>query len=89
MVPIHELLARIRWDPAFGAGRVEIGYLDKVAGSLRRVALHSLHADPDNPSLLDFVDEDGVDHSIPLHRIREVRRDGALIWRRPPGPPGR
>jgi hypothetical protein len=28
VIPIHELLARIRWDPEFGRGRFEIGYLD-------------------------------------------------------------
>jgi len=28
VIPIHELLARIRRDPEFGRGRLEIGYLD-------------------------------------------------------------
>ena len=26
MTPVHELLARIRWDPAFGAAKFVIGY---------------------------------------------------------------
>lgn len=83
MIPIHQLLARLRWDPAFGAGHIEIGYLDKPSGTLRHVALQELRPDADNPSLFDLIDADGVAHSIPLHRIREVRRDGVPIWSRP------
>jgi uncharacterized protein (UPF0248 family) len=29
-----------------------------------------------------MVDEDGVTRGIPLHRVREVWRDGELIWKR-------
>ncbi|MFZ5512156.1 MAG: DUF504 domain-containing protein [Pseudomonadota bacterium] len=84
MIPVHELLARIRWDPQFGRGRFVIGYLDKVAGEVRYIALQNARPDPDNPSLFDVTDEEGVEHSIPLHRIREVLRDGETIWRRAP-----
>lgn len=84
MIPIHRLLARLRWDPAFAAGRVTIGYLDRMDRSIHQVALQDLRPDPDNPSLLELEDEDGVVHDIPLHRIREVRRNGELIWQRPP-----
>lgn len=83
MQPIHELLARIRWDPEFGRGRFEIGYWDRVEQTVKRVALADLGSDADNPSLLTLVDEEGVLHTIPLHRVREVWRDGELIWRRP------
>lgn len=81
MTPIRELLARIRWDPAFGAAQFVVGYRDK--GATRYVALQALRPDPDNPGLLDLVDESGAERTIPLHRIREVLRNGELIWRRP------
>jgi uncharacterized protein (UPF0248 family) len=29
------------------------------------------------------MDEEGVYQRIPLHRVREVYRNGALIWQRP------
>ncbi len=82
MIPIHRLLARIRWDPRFGSGRFEIGYLDKVSRSIRRVPLQQAVPDPDNPGLLEIFDDDGIRHRVPLHRIREVLRDGKTIWRR-------
>lgn len=37
MIPIHTLLARIRWDPEFGRGRWEIAYLDKTRPALVRL----------------------------------------------------
>jgi uncharacterized protein (UPF0248 family) len=84
MIPIHQLLARIRWDPAFGDARFVLAYLDHTCDELRRVALEETISDPDNPAFFDMVDEDGVTRSIPLHRVREVWRDGVLIWRRGP-----
>jgi len=38
MIPIHELLARIRWDPEFGAARFEIAYFDRRAPRARALA---------------------------------------------------
>ena len=86
MTPIHELLARIRWDPEFGRGRFAIGYWDRVAAKVLHVDLRDIAWDEDNPTFFDLVDEDGVTHSIPYHRVREVWRNGELIWQRhPPG----
>ena len=30
MIPIHQLLSRIRWDPEFGRGTFDLGYFDRV-----------------------------------------------------------
>ncbi|MFH1494379.1 MAG: DUF504 domain-containing protein [Pseudomonadota bacterium] len=84
MTPIHELLARIRWDASFSQGRFVIGYWDRLAGKVLRVDLREVAWDRDNPSFFDLIDEDGVDHGIPFHRVREVWRDGELIWQRHP-----
>ncbi|MCX7897423.1 MAG: DUF504 domain-containing protein [Rhodocyclaceae bacterium] len=82
MQPIHALLARIRWDPTFGAGRFELGYWDRKARQIRRIALADVGWDADNRSMFTFVDGEGVCHTVPLSRVREVWRDGHLIWRR-------
>ncbi len=83
MQPIQELLARLRWDSRFAGRRVVLAYWDRVARALVRANLREMQRDAVNPSLLDFVDADGVAHSVPLHRIREVWCDGESIWRRP------
>lgn len=86
MIPIHQLLARIRRDPAFGRGRFAIGYWDRVAGRVLHVDLRDIAWDADTPGIFDLMDEDGVTHAVPFHRVREVWRDGTLIWaRHPPG----
>jgi uncharacterized protein (UPF0248 family) len=84
MIPIQELLSRIRWDASFGRSRFVIGYLDRLAGRVLHVDLREIAWDADNPTFFDLVDEDGVAHSIPFHRVREVWRDGSLIWQRHP-----
>jgi uncharacterized protein (UPF0248 family) len=82
MMPIQELLSRIRWDPAFGRARFEIAYYDRVDRTLVRVPLANVSPSEGPHYFLDIVAPDGVAHSVPLHRVRAVWRDGELIWRR-------
>ena len=82
MIPIHQLLNRIRWDPEFGAGEFVIGYHDHLADELILVPLGELRFDPGDHFDFELVDDQGVLRTIPLHRIKAVYRDGALIWRR-------
>jgi uncharacterized protein (UPF0248 family) len=84
MQPIHELLARIRWDAEFSRARFRLGYWDRVAGVIRYVDLAEVIWDKDNPAFFRLVDEDGRVHEIPFHRVREVWRNDALIWQRHP-----
>jgi len=85
MTPIHELLNRIRWDKEFGQGRFAIGFFDRCEGVVHRVALQAVVFPDDERHTFQFVDEAGQSRRIPFHRIREVYKDGQLIWRRPTG----
>lgn len=87
MIPIRALLDRIRWDPAFGQGDFVIGYYDRVRRAIVEVPLARIQFDPGNRFSFTAFDADGTAHDVPLHRVREVRRDGVLIWQRraPPG----
>jgi len=82
MIPIHELLARIRWDPAFGKGRFEIGYVDHRRKELVRLPLESIRLPEDHRFGFEANEADGTVHSVPYHRVRKVWRDGELIWSR-------
>lgn len=82
MQPIHELLARIRWDTEFSRARFELAYWDRMARELQRISLDQVGWESANPSLLAIVDAEGVARSIPFHRVRKVWRDGVLIWDR-------
>lgn len=84
MIPIHELLARIRWDPEFARGRLEIGYLDRNRKAIVRLPLERIRMSSLDRFGFDAIEEDGSVHSVPYHRVREVWRDGELIWSRHP-----
>jgi uncharacterized protein (UPF0248 family) len=82
MIPIHEVLSRIRWDRQFGEGEFVIGYYDRVEDAVIRVPMRELLFQPDNHFAFDLIDQDGTLHSVPVHRIREVYRNDKLIWHR-------
>jgi uncharacterized protein (UPF0248 family) len=83
MTPIHELLSRIRWDKEFGQGRFEIGYFDRHEGVVHRVSLAEVAFPEDERHTFEVVDESGEARRIPFHRVREVVKDGQIIWQRP------
>ncbi len=83
MTPIQDLLNRIRWDKEFGQGEFEIGYYDHVREEIIRVSLREVRFEHGNSFSFDLLTSDGELISIPFHRIREVRKEGAPIWSRP------
>jgi uncharacterized protein (UPF0248 family) len=87
MMPIQDLLHRIRWDPEFGKGEFEIGYDDHLAGRVVRVPFGRVRLERGARFAFDAVEDDGSTHMVPFHRVREVWRDGKLIWQRPPKEP--
>ncbi len=84
MLPIHDLLHRIQWDPDFSKAAFEIGYLDRVAGRVVRVPFGAVRVERGDRLV---VEADGAQRTIPLHRVRAVWRNGNLIWRRDPEAP--
>ena len=82
MTPIHELLHRIRWDPEFGQAEFEIGYWDRMARRIVRVPFARVRFEKTSPSTFEATEDDGSVHTVPLHRVRAVWRNGALIWQR-------
>lgn len=82
MIPIHELVSRIRWDEEYGKADFVIGYYDRVEERIIPVSLKELYFDKEDHFDFELLDEDGVTHTIPLHRIRQVFRNGELVWER-------
>ena len=82
MIPIHELLNRIRWDRAFSEGEFSIGYYDRLKAEIIIIPLDKAIFDKEDHFNFSFVDETGEVHTIPLHRIKQVYKNGELIWHR-------
>jgi uncharacterized protein (UPF0248 family) len=83
VLPIRKLLSRIRWDREFGQADFEIGYYDRVSGEIVRVPLRDLVIEPEERESFLARDGEGGYRRIPLHRVREVYRNGECIWQRP------
>ncbi len=82
MIPIHELLNRIRWDPEFAKGNFQLGYYDRTENRIIVVPLTLVSFPKDSPQTFQITDLEGKSHRIPFHRVREVYKDSQRIWHR-------
>ena len=82
MTPIQDLLNRIRWDEEFAKAEFVISYYDRVKNKIIPVPFKAVHFAEKDHFAIQVLDEEGEVHSVPLHRIREVHKDGVLIWQR-------
>ena len=82
MIPIHELLNRIRWDKEYGNADFVIGYYDRIEDRIICVPFREIWFDRQDHFDFTCTDDEGATHTIPLHRIRQVFRNGELIWER-------
>lgn len=87
MIPIQDLLHRVQWDPEFGKSEIVVGYHDRLSGAVVRVPLRRIRFPSGEHFAFEAVEDDGSAHDVPLHRVREVWRDGKLIWHREPQSP--
>lgn len=82
MITIRALLDRIRWDQRFGAAEFAVGYYDRVESRIIVVPFTAVWFEPDDRFALQVTAADGVVHSVPLHRVCVVYRNGERIWER-------
>lgn len=82
MIPIQDLLHRIHWDEEYAKAEFEVGYYDRVDDRIVRVPFRRVHFEKGEHFSFEAVEDDGAVHSVPLHRVREVWRNGELIWHR-------
>ena len=82
MIPIHEVLNRIRWDTEFARGEFQLGYFDRVDKRIILVPFAEITFSKDDPSAFRLVDDEGQTHRIPFHRVRDAYKNGQRIWHR-------
>jgi uncharacterized protein (UPF0248 family) len=79
MIPIQELLNKLKWDPNEEPFSYSVFYYDRVANMLREVKYRDIVDVRDG--YMTFVRQDS-EVMIPLHRIRVVKRAGVTVWDR-------
>ena len=82
MIPIHELLSRIRWDPEFARGHFQLGYYDRAEDRIILVPFEEVSFPEESPQTFQLTDAEGQSNRIPFHRVREVYKDSQRIWYR-------
>lgn len=82
MTPIHELVNRIMWDTEFGNADFVIGYDDRVFKRVVRVSFERIRIERGQHFGFDLIGSDGEARMVPYHRVREVARNGVLVWSR-------
>lgn len=79
MIPIHELLNKIKWNPSLNPKNYKIYYYDRILNSLKELNFTDIK---EFDSFSMKIEKDNKQVDIPLHRIREVKEKGKIVWKR-------
>ena len=77
-LPIKDFLNKIRWSKEENPSDYLIGYWDNIDKKVIFIRFNKIKKAEGNFLLLDREEET----YIPMHRIREVRKKGNLVWKR-------
>jgi len=82
MIPIHELLNKIKWDKRESPELITVKYLDRVNDKLIGIPYTNIERIEKTGGIrfMVLIRDDEV--FIPLHRIREVLKNNTIIWKR-------
>ena len=75
---IGDLLNKIRWDKNLKPEEYSIVYFDRIAEKSFEVPFKSIAREGNFIKVI----RPGKEINIPLHRIRQVKRNGKVIWER-------
>jgi len=75
---IGDLLNKIRWDKNLKPEEYAIVYFDRIAEKTFEVAFAAIS----RRGNFFVVKRGNLETNIPLHRIRQVKRNGKVIWER-------
>lgn len=82
MIPLLDLLNRIRWDQDFGRGCFDLGYYDRLEDRIITVPFQQVILTEGDHFAFQLLSPEGEYLSIPFHRVRQIFKDGRLIWDR-------
>ncbi|MBI2208091.1 DUF504 domain-containing protein [Candidatus Woesearchaeota archaeon] len=79
MQPIKNLLNKIKWDKRENPNNYSIYYYDRISKKLIKINYMDIKKFEDNFIVLET---NGKESYIPMHRIKEVRKNNILVWKR-------
>ena len=78
MLPIQDLLNKIKWDIRENPDDYLIFYYDRILKELMQIPYNKIKRIEGSFMVLDNEEESNV----PLHRIRKVAKNNAVVWER-------
>ncbi|MFW6013666.1 MAG: DUF504 domain-containing protein [Candidatus Nanoarchaeia archaeon] len=79
MITAKEYLSKIKWDPKENPDEHSLLYYDRITKSLEELGLRELKIEE---NIIKFVNMQGETINIPLHRIRVIKKNGEIVWKR-------
>jgi len=78
MMSIKDFLNKIKWSKKENPDDYSIGYWDNVEKKLIFIGFNEIKKIERSFLLLDMEEET----YIPMHRIKEVKKQGNIVWKR-------
>jgi len=78
MLPIHQLLNKIKWDKRENPKQYTIFYHDRILNKLIQIPYTKIKKL--EGSFMVLYNEEET--NIPLHRIKKVMKNNAVVWER-------
>ncbi|MBI2656224.1 DUF504 domain-containing protein [Candidatus Woesearchaeota archaeon] len=78
MIPIKNLLNKIKWDKREAPEQYSIFYFDRILKKLIKIPYIKIKRIEGSFMVLDNEDES----NIPLHRVRKVMKNDTVVWER-------
>ena len=78
MQPIQDLLNKIKWDKRENPNDYLIFYYDRILKKLMQIPYNKIKRIEGSFMVMDNEEES----NIPLHRIRKVAKNNAVVWER-------
>lgn len=76
---ILDLLNKIKWDKNLNKKDYTLYYLDRITNNLKEIKFTNIK---NFNNLTLITEKNNKEVEIPLHRIREVKKKGKIIWKR-------
>ncbi|MBI2650129.1 DUF504 domain-containing protein [Candidatus Woesearchaeota archaeon] len=78
MTPIQDLLNKIKWDKRENPEQYSIFYFDRILKKLIKIPYAKIKKLEGSFMVLDHKEES----NIPLHRVKKVMKNNAVVWER-------
>ena len=79
MIPIQDLINKIKFDSREKPEDYVLFYLDRIEGELKPIKFLEIKRTEGNFLVLE---KKGEEVEIPMHRIKKVERKGEVVWER-------